>query len=108
MYSNYPGMPVGMPSNMSNNFSMPTTYNSLEASNSMPVASTEFSSMPTAAYSSVPSAYSSNPNDERFGGFLAPFLLGGITGGLLAPAFYPRPVYPPFAPYPPYYGPFYR
>jgi hypothetical protein len=36
------------------------------------------------------------PNDNRFigGGFLAPFLLGGITGGLLAPAFYPRPIYP--------------
>ena len=32
------------------------------------------------------------------GGFAAPFLLGGITGGLLAPAFYPRP-------YPVFYGP---
>ena len=30
--------------------------------------------------------------DER--GFLVPFILGGITGGLLAPAFYPRPYYP--------------
>ena len=28
------------------------------------------------------------------GGFAVPFLLGGITGGLLAPAFYPRPYYP--------------
>ena len=43
------------------------------------------------------------------GGFLGPFILGGITGGLLAPAFYPRPypVYygpPPVGPYPyPYY-----
>lgn len=38
------------------------------------------------------------------GGFFGPFLLGGITGGLLAPAFYPRPypVYPAPAPYPPY------
>ena len=42
------------------------------------------------------------------GGFFGPFLLGGITGGLLAPAFYPRP-YPvyygpgPYGPYPPYY-----
>ena len=35
-------------------------------------------------------------------GFLAPFLLGGITGGLLAPNFYPRPVYyPPIPYYPP-------
>lgn len=34
-------------------------------------------------------------NNNRFGGggFLTPFLLGGITGGLLAPAFYPRPIY---------------
>lgn len=42
------------------------------------------------------------------GGFFGPFLLGGITGGLLAPAFYPRPypVYygpPSYGPYPPYY-----
>lgn len=36
--------------------------------------------------------------DNRFGGgFVAPFLLGGLTGGLLAPAFYPRP-------YPVYYN----
>lgn len=36
------------------------------------------------------------------GGFAFPFLLGGLTGGLLAPAFYPRPrpFYPP--PYPIY------
>ena len=42
-----------------------------------------------------------NKKDERFigGGFLAPFLLGGITGGILAPAFYPRPVYYPPVPY---------
>ena len=42
-------------------------------------------------------------NGNRFigGGFLGPFILGGITGGLLAPAFYPRP-YPPYPyPYPP-------
>lgn len=42
------------------------------------------------------------------GGFLGPFILGGITGGLLAPNFGPRPFYPgppPFGPgpYPPYY-----
>lgn len=54
---------------------------------------------------------------DRFigGGFLAPFLLGGITGGLLAPAFtnqnrpccgpYPAPYYPQQYPY---YGPYYR
>lgn len=41
------------------------------------------------------------------GGFLGPFILGGITGGLLAPNFYPRPIpyYPPYPPYPPY-GPY--
>lgn len=38
------------------------------------------------------------------GGFAVPFLLGGLTGGLLAPAFYPRPYYYP-APQPmPYYS----
>ena len=47
-------------------------------------------------------------NGDRFigGGFLAPFLLGGVTGGLLAPAFYPRPIVygPIYRPYPvPYY-----
>lgn len=37
------------------------------------------------------------------GGFFGPFILGGITGGLLAPAFYPRP-YPVYQyPYPPPY-----
>ena len=40
--------------------------------------------------------------DER--GFLVPFVLGGITGGLLAPSFYrPRPY---FYPGPPCYGPY--
>ena len=46
--------------------------------------------------------FKSMPNkDDRFvgGGFLAPFLLGGITGGLLAPSFYPRPIYYPPVPY---------
>ena len=44
------------------------------------------------------------------GGFLGPFVLGGLVGGLAAPAFYPRPMpYPvpvPYGPYPPY-PPFY-
>ena len=43
--------------------------------------------------------------NNRFvgGGFAVPFLLGGLTGGLLAPGFYPRPrpFYPP--PPPPFY-----
>lgn len=49
-------------------------------------------------------------NGDRFigGGFLGPFILGGITGGLLAPAFnrpyYQMPIYPvPYqVPYPVY------
>lgn len=44
-------------------------------------------------------------NNNRFGGgFAVPFILGGLTGGLLAPAFYPRP-YPVYnyPPYPMYY-----
>jgi len=48
---------------------------------------------------------------ERFvgGGFLAPFLLGGITGGLLAPAFNQRPYYGPiYGPVPVYPMPYYQ
>lgn len=72
-------------------------------------------------YNQIPYNYS-NSNDTRLvgGGFLGPFLLGGITGGLAAPLFYgggygygrpnynyynnyyypypPRP-YPPYRPY---------
>ena len=56
-------------------------------------------------------------NDERIGGFLGPFSLGGITGGLVAPFFYgpgrpPGPIYPPRPypprPYPPFWSPYYR
>lgn len=44
------------------------------------------------------------PYGNRFigGGFAVPFLLGGLTGGLLAPGFGPRPIYRPYSPYPPY------
>lgn len=60
--------------------------------------------------------YRPRPNDDRFigGGFLGPFILGGITGGLLAPSFYPnRPYYYNnynyYYPYPNYYyGGYYR
>lgn len=48
-----------------------------------------------------------NRKNTRFaGGFIGPFILGGITGGLVAPLFYnnrPNYYYPPY----PYYGPYY-
>ena len=50
-------------------------------------------------------------NGDRFigGGFLGPFILGGITGGLLAPSFYPRPIYGPVPmPVPVYQTPIYQ
>lgn len=56
------------------------------------------------------SNYRRNNNDERLaGGFVFPFLLGGVTGAALAPSFwnnnYNRPVYyytpmPYYYPYP--------
>ncbi len=50
------------------------------------------------------------PPGPNQGGFLGPFILGGITGGLISPLFWNnnRPVYYPY--YPPYFGPytFYR
>ena len=53
-------------------------------------------------------------NDDRIiaGGFLGPFLLGGLTGGLVSPLFYnQRPYYNnnyyyPYPPYRPYYPPY--
>lgn len=68
-------------------------------------------------YNQIPYNYSNNTNDSRLigGGFLGPFLLGGVTGGLVAPFFYGgynRPYYTNnyYYPYPPYYGrpPYYR
>ena len=55
-----------------------------------------------------------NFNNDRFvgGGFLGPFILGGITGGLISPLFYNngyRPYYNNYYYYPyPIYGPYYR
>lgn len=53
--------------------------------------------------------------DNRFigGGFLGPFILGGITGGLVSPLFYNnnygRPYYNNYYYYPyPVYPPYYR
>lgn len=61
----------------------------------------------------------SSSSDSRLigGGFAGPFLLGGITGGLISPLFYNRPrpyynnnyYYPPYPrPYPPRPYPPYR
>lgn len=94
MYSNYSNMPVNSYSSSSNNMKY--------SSSNMP-----YSRYPASSYS----------NDDRLigGGFLGPFILGGITGGLVAPAFTGgygygrRPCcynnYP--VPYRPYYGPYY-
>lgn len=80
---------------------------------------TTYSNMPTGYVPNRPMNQTyQNTNDERLigGGFLGPFLLGGITGGLVAPFFYGpgygygRPYYNNnyyYYPYP-YYGPYYR
>lgn len=54
--------------------------------------------------------YNQNNNDERLaGGFVFPFLLGGVTGAAIAPAFWKNnnqmPMY--YVPYP-YYYPYQR
>lgn len=63
-------------------------------------------------YQNTPYNQFPNQNDDRLiGGFAFPFLLGGVTGAAVAPAFWRpnRPNYyqPPIY-YPPYYGPYYR
>lgn len=95
------------------NSSFPTSMNNSNLSNS------SFSAMPMNYSSSMPTRYDSslsssampvsysNQSGDRVG-FLGPFILGGITGGLLAPAFTPRPYYNNYYyPYP-YYGNYYR
>ena len=92
-----------MYSNMS---SVPNSYSSMPSSMT---ASNMAYDVNSRNMSSSPMSYGSmsNSNQNRFigGGFLGPFVLGGITGGLLAPAFY-RP-YPAYNPYP-YYVPYWR
>lgn len=76
----------------------------------------EYSNIPMTRYQTssnmsagipMTSSYYTN-NDDRIigGGFAFPFLLGGVTGAALAPAFW-RPAYQPYPrPYPgPYYPP---
>lgn len=49
--------------------------------------------------------YISESDDRIIGGFAFPFLLGGVTGAALAPAFYrPYPYYNYY--YPQYYRPY--
>lgn len=51
----------------------------------------------------------SSSSDSRLigGGFAGPFLLGGITGGLISPLFYnQRPYYNNYYYYPPYPRPY--
>lgn len=80
-----------------------------------------YTQIPTNFNNSIPRTINSSNNyDNRIigGGFLGPFILGGITGGLVSPFFYGggygRPnyyynnYYYPYPPRPPYYGPYYR
>ena len=68
----------------------------------------EYYSIPTNSYQTRSSSISSMPTnmtyssgDDRLiaGGFAFPFLLGGVTGAALAPAFW-RPQYQPYPPRP--------
>ncbi len=84
---------------------MPNIRNYSSMSSSYPASSFGYSSNFAPRFSNSSSSFvNSDSNRIVAGGFLGPFLLGGITGGLLAPAFYPRPYYYPY----PYYGPYYR
>lgn len=61
----------------------------------------------------IGSSFSPNKSDDRIvGGFAFPFLLGGVTGAAIAPAFFGgynnRPYYYNNYYYPPYYQPYYR
>lgn len=87
-------------------------YSNISNMNSYPMSSSSSFGYSPNMYSSS-NNFSNSSSDRIIGaGFAAPFLLGGITGGLLAPAFYPRPYYGPYYPRPygpyPYYGPYYR
>lgn len=59
----------------------------------------------------MPYNYSNNSDDRLVGGFAFPFLLGGVTGAAIAPAFWNnRPYYNNYyyPQYGPQYGPYYR
>ncbi|MCI9232974.1 MAG: hypothetical protein HFH08_00085 [Bacilli bacterium] len=75
-------------------------YYSIPANNYQ-TRNTSMSNMPTSN-----TVYSNGDDRLIAGGFAFPFLLGGVTGAALAPAFW-RPAYQPYPPrpYPPYYPP---
>ena len=52
------------------------------------------------------STYNNSDNRLIGGGFAGPYLLGGITGGLISPLFYGRPYYNNNYYYPPYPRPY--
>lgn len=74
-----------------------------------------YGNIPQTYNNNLPYNYNNNNyQDDRLiaGGFAFPFLLGGVTGAALAPAFW-RPGYGynrprPYPYYPPYYGPYPR
>lgn len=85
--------------------------NGYQTTNMIPIRNSQGSNYyGQTTYPSTNSSYyvgNSGTNDERLaGGFVFPFLLGGVTGAALAPAFwgpgygYNRPVYYPPRPYP--------
>lgn len=80
--------------------------------NQVPVRQTNDQVYYTQSTYPINASYYTGNNDERLaGGFVFPFLLGGVTGAALAPAFwrpgygYNRPVYYPPGPYPYPYPP---
>lgn len=111
MYSNYNSFPISSMPNVRN-----TDVGNMATSNSSYMPQNGINTYKGQSPVSYNADQNMGTNDERFVPFLAPFLLGGITGGLLAPAFYgPRygnqvyyNNYYPYPPYPPYYGPYYR
>ena len=66
-------------------------------------------SMNNSAYYPYSTQNNNNSDNRLVGGFAFPFLLGGVTGAAIAPAFW-RPPYSPYynnyRPY--YYGPYPR